>query len=285
MTHELRNPFKDARPSPETPTDEQVVGGVLGAEAVRAMRELRGSTGRATGAEESTDIDVVDIKLTQAEQLAAREVEDGPRQEMIDWARTFGKDEEWVDEEFTFHADGTIESTKKDLDLRFLGVASIPKILHHVEGLEDLYLHGNKLTTIENLPEGLRRAFLNDNAISKLENLPPSLEWLDITGNNISTIENLPAGLQTLYLDENNVSRLENFPKGLRKLSLADMNLPRLENLPDGLETLWLNRSTLSDTDGLPAPGKIGSIIFSKGQHVLAERFRALGHTVHVGTL
>lgn len=191
--NEMMNPFTDGRRTQDTPTDEEVVGGVLGPEAVRALRELRTSTGPKTTIEEEPDFEVTDLELTEAEREAAREAERGPRQEMIDWARTFGNDEEWVDEQFTFHSDGRITSASGELDLESFGIGFIPPVLARVEGLDQLYLNNNKISKLENLPEGLQALNITHNNISKLENLPDGLRELWLNRNPLRSIDGLTA--------------------------------------------------------------------------------------------
>ena len=282
MTHELTNPFTPERK--DMPTDEQVVGGVLGPEAVRAMRELRGSRGRGW-TDVTSDLEITELELTGAEQLAAREAEGGPRQEMLDWANTFGRDEDWVDKKFTFHPGGRIESNNTKLDLSRCGITSISRVMSRVEGLQTLGFNNNQISKIENLPEGLVEIYLDDNNITKIENLPDELRRLDLERNHISTIENLPAGLQSLYLTGNSISVIHNLPSGLRVLDLADNHISVLENLPEGLSDVWVDRNPLTSIDGLPAPDKIGTIQFSQNQQALANKAWALGYLIHIDSL
>ena len=193
MTHEqLRNPFKDAQPTQETPTDEQVVGGVLGEEALRAMRELRGRAGRVSSVEAPADLQAVDIELTEAEQLTAREAEKTSREEMLEWAQMLGKDEAWLDRKFILHSDGRIEAVQGISLLTGLGISSIPPVLSQVEGLKKLHLMDNNISKFENVPPGLEDLFVDYNSISKLENVPEGLKELSLRHNPLAGIDGLP---------------------------------------------------------------------------------------------
>jgi len=68
----------------------------------------------------------------------------------LNWAKAIGENEEWIEDTFTFHSDGTV-TVEGNLDLSFLKEPNIPEGIVRVNG--DLYLSRLKSAIGLNLPK------------------------------------------------------------------------------------------------------------------------------------
>jgi len=142
------------------------------------------------------------------------------KQQLIDWALSFGKDENWIDERFIFHKDGRIESKNEWLSLKFMGISYLPKAFSAIEGVTTLYLNGNNISKIENIPDNVTKLSLGSNNISKIENIPDNVTTLSLGSNNISKIENISDGVTNLYLGGNPIENPEDKPETVKHFFL-----------------------------------------------------------------
>jgi len=159
----LKNPFE--APKKRSKDDAKLVGELLGEEEEAEMRRALGeSVGDVVEKEE------VGLGDEQKARIKALEEEVSPedrREEFINWADSIGKDEDWVDETFTFDDDGSVE-VEGDLDLSWLDSAEGIPLLKSVGGY--LYLGG--LTSAEGLtlPESVG-GYLNLAGLTSAEGL------------------------------------------------------------------------------------------------------------------
>jgi len=139
----LKNPFE--APKKRSKDDAKLVGELLGEEEEADMRRALGE-GVGDVVEEE-EVGLTDEQKARIEELESEE-EKSPeqrREEIINWADSIGKDEDWVDKTFTFNDDGSVE-VEGDLDLNWLESAERIPLLKSVGSL---YLSG--LTSAEGL--------------------------------------------------------------------------------------------------------------------------------------
>jgi len=140
MTLETTQPF--AEQPPRHPDDSQLVEKVLGTQEADEMRELTG--GQATP--DQTSEDLGQLELTKDEDAATTEAEksniEKRREEYTKWAKDIGEDEDFVDEVFVFHSDGTVEAPE-GIRLRNLDLSTgFPSNLVKIDGDLDLSYTG-----------------------------------------------------------------------------------------------------------------------------------------------
>lgn len=187
------------------------------------------------------------------------------------------------------------------LDLSDLGLRELPRGLHQLESLRELYLNNNPLGR---LPEGLGRLARLEVLYATgcdLVDLPdsltriPGLRKLVLSRNRLSTypFQRL-VGLEELVLADNDLAQTGglNLP-GLRVLDLARNHITRLPALPPAIEAL-----DISGNEKLVWPGSIqdlaalrylrasdctGYVTFSTFSHLSGLRHLSLVNTpVHL---
>ncbi len=199
---------------PRSTADTELVNEVLGGQTVKEMEELTGDQPKTTKDQELS----TDLVLTGDEQAAAKEaeknIEEERRQEYYDWAKDIDKDEDWIDETFTFNTDGTVIA-EGNVILQRLGIKTLPSNLIEVRGHLDLYK--NQLTSLENFPQRVGRSLnLNHNPITSLKGIPNAVG-------------------ESLYLNSNSDLRsLEGLSRFIGK-NLDLMNTP-VTSIPEGLD-------------------------------------------------
>ncbi|KKR84408.1 MAG: hypothetical protein UU31_C0006G0033 [Candidatus Uhrbacteria bacterium GW2011_GWA2_41_10] len=100
----LENPFYHPEPNKGTPSE--LTGRFLDSATTQALTEALGED-EPCESEPRLDLPPADISMSGKEQ---REVEKEPcwtREQYIEWAQKFGKNEQWVNETFEFQKDGT----------------------------------------------------------------------------------------------------------------------------------------------------------------------------------
>jgi Leucine-rich repeat (LRR) protein len=130
-------------------------------------------------------------------------------------------------------------------------ISSICNSSSSSSNLKKLYMSGNTLTKIYNLPNQLQEFTCSSNKINILENLPSTLVLLYCASNNIKKIQNLPSSLNFLDLTDNKISKLENLPINLQKLYISKNKITVIENLPSGLVYLEYDTTIISKVDGI----------------------------------
>jgi len=138
----LKNPFE--APKKRSKDDAKLVGELFGEEEEADMR-------RALGEGVGDVVKEEEVGLTDEQKARIKELEEevspeDRREKFINWADSIGKDEDWVDETFTFNDDGSVE-VQDDLGLGWLESAEGIPLLKSVAG----YLNLRGLTSAEGL--------------------------------------------------------------------------------------------------------------------------------------
>lgn len=107
------------------------------------------------------------------------------------------------------------------LDLSYLGIENIEG-LQYFKKVTHLYLGGNKIKKLENLPPNLKKLYCINNEIEEISDLPKSLKYLLAGHNNIRIIKNLPDSLIELRIDYNLLTKLPVFNNNLWYLNYAN---------------------------------------------------------------
>jgi len=173
MTKETKQPFTGDKQ--RNPADQELVAEVLGTTEAAEMEELLGQD--KPSETESTPL-ATEVDLSENEQRTVGEAEkteaEKCRQEYYVWAGKIGKDDDWVDNTFTFNTDGTVIA-ESSVDLRNLKIDTLPPRLVEVAG--DFYLNHNQITSLENMPNTVSGdLYLNNNQIISLESLPGTID-------------------------------------------------------------------------------------------------------------
>jgi len=180
----LKNPFE--APKKRSKDDAKLVGELLGEEEEADMRRALGESVKEVVGEEDTGL--TDEQKARIEEVEKEMSPEDRREEIINWADSIGKDENWVDETFTFNDDGSVE-VEGDLDLSWLESAEGIPLLRSVGGRLDL----SGLTSAEGLtlPESVSGS-LNLSGLTSAEGLtsPESVGgYLDLSG--LTSVEGL----------------------------------------------------------------------------------------------
>ena len=188
MPNEFQQPFDKTTRSG---ADPELVAGVLGTGAQEEMDELVGKQ-EDPGDQTTSE----GLELTADEAVATEQAEQAPirekrRQQYIEWAEKFGKDAEWVNQEFVFELDGNVTSDGY-LFLDDEGVSELPPNL--VEAEKGVLLGSNKLVSLKGMPrivgEFLDLAY---NPLEFLMGLPKDIGG-DLRLQGVPATE-IPAGL------------------------------------------------------------------------------------------
>ena len=180
----LENPFEPQKPRKKD--EAEFVGRFLGPEAEEEMRKLVGKPKKEEPKEDWGEFELSEEEKKKIEEEKEKE-KPWNREQVIEWAETFGKNEEWVNETFTFDPDGTIR-VEGDLALNRTGIDELPKGIKEVKGYLDL--KDNQLTSLEGLPKSIGGTLiLSYNKLTSLEGLPESiggdLDLFDIPATTI----------------------------------------------------------------------------------------------------
>jgi len=272
MPNETSQPFNQTKRSPD---DAALIEGVLGSQVAKEMKELAGA-GKKGAKPKKIELSLSD---DEAKATKKKEIEATPekkRQEYVEWARKFGKDEEWIHDNFIFNNNGRV-GLMKDIELDGTGFESFPPELYCV-GEINISLDSNLFKKIPDMPEGVIGLTLNNNQITQIENIPRSCKTLYICDSGITCVENIPDGMNDLVLDNNHITVISDIPDYLVFLDLSNnpitdlgplvgkridhfrlVNVP-VNSIPDGIEIDILEIE--SDQKHLEADAKL------KGYHV-----------------
>jgi hypothetical protein len=162
-----------------------------------------------------------DINLSQEEREQKENIEKErlwTRDRMIKWAESFGKNEAWIEEKFTFDKDGIL--VKEIEENLFLGGKKISD-LTPLAGMKiggDLLLDNNQITNITPLTgmEIGERLYLNDNDITDIT----PLAGMKIGGGlylyNNPELKSIPAGIhlkRSLWLSSDQTELIKDAKK------------------------------------------------------------------------
>lgn len=181
-----------------------------------------------------------------------------PRKELLEWGKSLGYDEKWINENFTLNSDKTI-SIHGDLDLSSKEFSGFPFKIKEVNG--DLNLTKSKVSSLNGLPEMIKRDLVLDSAqINSLEGMPKVIGGSLVLSNIENDIfANMPKEvLQNLDLSNSRISSLEGFPEKIGgNLYFSNTQLVSLKGLPKEINgDLFLNNVPITSLTGLPL--KIG---------------------------
>jgi hypothetical protein len=185
MPHNLDNPFRDA---PSGTEDARIIEKTLGKSAADAYRRVTDPQ----NPEKPRGLVLTPEQEAKIKASQERTVEDIVREQKkpyFDLAAHIGKDEQWVDETFTFHDDETV-TAEKTLYLDFLTDPQLfPNNLSAIYG--SLFLSG--LTSAEHLvlPREITAGLCLD-GLTSVENLtlPKRLGW-NLSLNSLTSAKNL----------------------------------------------------------------------------------------------
>jgi len=259
----LENPFHP--PDQRTGTPSELTGRFLDSATTQALTE-------ALGEEESSKIELQpnlpptsDISMSTEEQ---REVEKEPywtKDQYIEWAESFGKDEAWVNETFEFQPDGTT-IVNANLVLEGKGIKQLPIGLMEVKGI--LYISENPSFKLNGYPKRVDGYFgCSHNNLSSLQGMPEEFDGdIYLESNKISFLGGLPNEVMgNLSLYHNQLENLNGISKEISgNLNLGGNNqltsLEALKGVKIGGD-LWL-RDIPATT--IPVGIQIGGNIFIK---------------------
>ncbi len=235
-TPNLENPFSP--PKRRNPDNAELVGKILGKHQEAAMREILGTPNPLP----EDDLLVGDLSDEDREAIEKEKRERvWTRQQYIDWAKSFGENEEWVDLTFKFQADGTT-IVPGDLRIENQSIAVLPKGISRVEGA--LELNNNQIESLVGFPKEVGGAInLDNNLITSLKGLPKQTNVrISLKDNQLTTLKGLPVEFDgSLVISGNPIDSLADLPIIIRKnLWLTDIPAT---SIPSGLEihgNIWL---------------------------------------------
>ncbi len=228
----FKNPFEKERK--RKTDDAKLVGELLGPEEEAEMREALGDQSIK---EEIKGDDA--IRLSAEEEAEKKKVEEESperrRDEYIKWAVGIGKDEDWVDETFTFNADGTV-IVEDELKLSDVDVVIFPDGLKEIK--KTLSLFNCDQVMLDTIPlkigGNLEMPWCN---ITSLESLPKNIEIGEsvvLTANKLENLKGLPDRINwALSLDHTDLQSLDDLPKEIGGSLMISM--VSAEEIPTGL--------------------------------------------------
>jgi len=209
MSQETAQPF--SKDQPRHADDSALVEQVLGSKEATEMRELAGD--QVLPREESGDMQ---LALTDDEQIATAETgvtKEERRREFIVWAESTGLERGWIDRDFVFNADGSVEvSDNLIINVNEL-LIELPPGLVKVDGFVELTFCN--LKSLRNFPQEIDGdVLINNNQLTSLEGLPEEIDGdLDIKFNPITSLEHLAKKINgNVFLDN---IKATSIPRGL----------------------------------------------------------------------
>src|SRR3989339_1937672 len=204
----LENPFHPLEPNKGTPSE--LTRHLLPSADAQALAEALGEE-EPSKSEPQQDLPPADISMSGKEQ---KEVEKEPywtREQYIEWAEEFGKNESWIDKTFEFQKDGTT-IVNGNLILRGKKLRQLPIGLMEVKGNFNISenssfkLNGypkkvggefecifTDFSSLEGMPEEVGRGiFLQNNKIRSLDGLPDKVMGdLELSYNKLENLDGI----------------------------------------------------------------------------------------------
>ncbi len=193
--------------------------------------------------------------LTPAERESIDSEKHWDRDGYIDWAVSIGEDAKWIDRDFVFKDDGTVECRFISIDNNTL-LTELPPNLTTIRD----FLSLKKCTSLKTLPANLRvggfidltgfvsllnipqglpssSSSLNLNGCVALMELPENLDVDDLSLEGCTALALLPKNLTIRHtLELYDCTTLVGIGEGLKVEGLTNItNCPALKDLPDGL--------------------------------------------------
>ena len=133
-----------------------------------------------------------------------------------------------------------------ELDLSYKDLSSVDGTVFP-DGLEKLYLSGNRLTSLPPLPQSIKILYCDENQLTSLPPLPPSLKVLRCETNRLTSLPPLPQSLIRLFCSDNLLTSLPPLPPSLKELYCVLNQLTDLPPLPHSLTRLYCPGNQLPD--------------------------------------
>jgi len=135
MSNEHQQPLHEQ--PPRSSDDQKLVSKVLGEEAAAEMVELTGDPIKTSTPQPSN----LELSKTEATKIKSRElkgIQDRRRAEYIEWAKKIDCDKDWVQRNFQFNEDGTVEYMSNLVQRFYSEINSFPDSLTVIRGYLDL---------------------------------------------------------------------------------------------------------------------------------------------------
>ena len=107
------------------------------------------------------------------------------------------------------------------------------------DGLTELHLVGNMLTSLPSLPPTLTHLYCWSNRLTSLPPLPLTLRVLSCSHNQLTSLPSLPPSLTSLHCSYNQLTSLPPLPPSLTGLYCRNNRLTSLPSLPKSLAVLY----------------------------------------------
>jgi len=233
MKNETSQPFNPNEP--RKTDDTKLVAEVLGTKEAAEMVELVGQV--EPPETESVSLTAgLDLSVAEGGAVAgAEKIKKEKRYlEYTEWAETFGKDEDWIDDNFVFNPDGSVE-TKGNLNLEFWDVEKFPKGFKKING--DCNLNGCNFLNLIGFPEEITGdLILSSNylrttyGINKIK----IRGVIDLHANPLNELVGLPDVMESLILASTDIKSLDPLIGKTINRTLSITNL-KLDYIPPGI--------------------------------------------------
>ena len=261
----LENPFHP--PEQQTGIPSKLTEVFLDPATNTALTEALGED-EPSKSEPQQDLLPADISMTGEEQREVEKESYWTREQYIEWAESFGKDENWVDGTFEFQKDGTTV-VWGNLNLLSTEIKQLPVGLMEVKG--KLIIDINPSLKLNGYPKKVSGYFgCSYNNILSLEGMPEEVGGgISFEESNLTSLVGLPKIINNnLNLSWNKFVTLDDFPREIH----GDVRLSDNENLVSldvlsGVKIggdLWL-RDIPATT--IPAGIEIGGDILINSSH------------------
>ena len=237
----LRNPFHHSEPNKGTPSE--LTGRFLDSATTQALTEALGEE-ESSRSEPQQDLPPADISMTGKEQREVEKESYWTREQYIEWAQKFGKNEQWMNETFEFQKDGTT-IVEGNLNLLNTKIELLPIGLMEVK--RDFRVSKNPSLRLNGYPKKVGGYFAcSYNELGSFQGMPEEVGGgIYLSDDEISSLIGLPEKVMgNLVLDTNKLENLDGISKEISgKLELDDNNqltsLEALKGVKIG-EDLWL---------------------------------------------
>ncbi|KKR84279.1 MAG: hypothetical protein UU31_C0007G0002 [Candidatus Uhrbacteria bacterium GW2011_GWA2_41_10] len=264
----LRNPFHP--PDQRTGTPSELTGRFLDSATTQALTEALGEEEEPCESEPQQDLPPADISMSGKEQREVEKESYWTREQYIEWAQEFGRNESWIDKTFEFQKDGTT-IVNGNLILRGKKLRQLPIGLMEVKGNFNISenssfkLNGypkkvggefecifTDFSSLEGMPEEVGRGiFLQNNKIRSLDGLPDKVMGdLELSYNKLEKLDGISKEISgNLNLTGNNQLTSLEALKGVKIGQNLDLqNIPATE-IPAGIEIGGYVYISVSQTD------------------------------------
>src|SRR3989339_2058214 len=193
----LRNPFRP--PDQKTGTPSELTGHFLDSATTQALTEALGEDEPCESEPQQDLPPTSDISMSSIEQ---KEVEKEPcwtREQYIEWAQKFGKNEQWVNETFEFQKDGTT-IVEGNLNLLNTKIELLPIGLMEVK--RDFRVSKNPSLKLDGYPKKVGGKFTcRLSAFSTLEGIPEEIGGsIGLDNNFLVSLVGLPEVVNGAFL-------------------------------------------------------------------------------------